>query len=55
MTNWHRFWEQLIAFVALRTPLGAYGELVLRPVTIAEQAAGTEIAFSTAHNKICTQ
>jgi hypothetical protein len=29
-------------------PLRSYGELVLHPVTLAERAAGEEIAFSTA-------
>jgi hypothetical protein len=49
--KWNRFWRQLTAFMLLRTPMLSYGELVLRPVTIAEQGAGAEIAFSTAHNK----
>ena len=51
MNNWNRFWRKITAFLMLRTPLGSYGELVLRPVMIVEQAAGAEIAFSTAHNK----
>jgi hypothetical protein len=51
MMNWNRFWRRMTAFMLLRTPMLSYGELVLRPVTIAERAAGTEIAFSTAHNK----
>jgi len=49
--NWNRFWRRMTAFMLLRTPMLSYGELVLRPVTIAERAAGAEIAFSTAHNK----
>lgn len=35
----------------LRSTLCSYGELVLRPVTIAERVAGTEIAFSPSNNK----
>lgn len=29
----------------------SYGELVLRPVTIAERAAGADTAFRNANNK----
>jgi hypothetical protein len=49
MNNLNQFWRRVVAFTLSRTPLGSYGELVLRPVTIAEQAAGAEIAFSTAY------
>jgi len=51
MNNRNQFLQKLAAFLTLRTPLGSYGELVLRPVMIVEQSAGAEIAFSTAHNK----
>jgi hypothetical protein len=51
MINWNRFWRRMAAFMLLRTPMLSYGELVLRPVTIAERTAGAEIAFSAAHNK----
>jgi len=45
--NWHSFMSIFTSWL----PLRSYGELVLKPVTIAEQTAGTEIAFSTANNK----
>lgn len=51
MLNSNRFWRRITAFLLSRTPILSYGELVLRPVTIAERAAGAEIAFSAAHNK----
>ena len=49
--NWNRFWRRMTAFMLSRTLMLSYGELVLRPVTIAERAAGAEIAFSAAHKK----
>jgi len=49
--NWKKFWRHITAFLLLRTPMGSFGELVLRPVTIAERKAGADIAFSAAHNK----
>ncbi len=51
MSNWNRFWRKLTAYMVTKTPLGSYGKLVLHPVTILEQVAGAEIAFSTAHYK----
>lgn len=51
MNNWNKFCRQVVTFALSKTPLGSYGELVLRPVTMLEQAAGTEIAFSTAYYK----
>jgi len=50
MINWNQFMRRANT-ILLRIPLRSYGELVLRPVTIAEQAAGAEIAFSAADNK----
>jgi hypothetical protein len=49
--NWKNFWRHKIAKLVLRNPMRSFGELVLRPVTIAERNAGAEIAFSAAHNK----
>jgi hypothetical protein len=49
--NWKKFWRHIIANLVLRNPMRSFGELVLRPVTIAERNAGAEIAFSAAHNK----
>ena len=46
-----QIWRQFLAQAASLLPLRSYGELVLRPVTIAERTAGAEIAFSSAHNK----
>ncbi len=46
-----QFWRGFISNFTSLLPLRSYGELVLKPVTIAEQAAATEIAFSTANNK----
>ncbi len=51
MMNWKKFWRHITAYLLLRTPMRSFGELVLRPVTIAERNAGAEIAFSAAHNK----
>ena len=49
--TWYQFLGQVGSWLPLRTLLLTYGELVLRPVTIAERAANAEIAFSTANNK----
>ena len=35
----------------IRVTARSYGELVLRPVTIAERVVGAEIAFSPSNNK----
>ena len=37
--DWQRFWRQALAFVVTRTPMGSFGDLVLRSATIAERAA----------------
>lgn len=50
-TNWYRFWRRVAAFLFLNTPIRSYGELVLRPVTIAERAAGKSAVASARHNK----
>ena len=49
--NWQRFWRTVAAFVYRNTPMGSYGELVLRPVTIAERAVAKSAAVSAGHNK----
>lgn len=51
MSTSTQIWHQFLGQVASMLPLRSYGELVLRPVTIAERAADAEIAFSTANNK----
>ena len=51
MMNWKKLWRQITAYLLLRTPMRSFGELVLRPVTIAERNAGAEIVFSAAQNK----
>ena len=51
MMNWKKFCRNITAYLMLRTPLRSFGELVLRPLTIAERKAGADIAFSAAHNK----
>ena len=51
MKNWKRFWRRVTAYLLLHTPMRSFGELILRPVTIAERNAGAKIAFSAAHNK----
>ena len=38
MNNRNRFFRNVMAFLLLKTPMRSYGELVLRPVTIAERA-----------------
>jgi len=50
-TNWYRFWRRVAAFLFLNTPIRSYGELVLRPVTIAEREAVRNAAASVRHNK----
>ena len=49
MTNWKKI-GRILSKVASWAPLRSYGELVLRPVTIAEQAAGMQVAFCDANN-----
>lgn len=51
MTNWYRFWRGVAAFLFLNTPIRSYGELVLRPVTIAERNAVETAAASARHKK----
>jgi hypothetical protein len=51
MTKWHQFWRGIARYLLLRTPLLSYGELVLRPVTIAERRAGGDPAFAAGQNK----
>ncbi|MGI9202813.1 MAG: hypothetical protein ACR2Q3_02315 [Woeseiaceae bacterium] len=50
MTTWKEIGRQTITRIALWAPLRSYGELVLRPVTIAERAAGTQVAFCDTNN-----
>jgi hypothetical protein len=50
MTNWKEIGRRIITRIALWAPLRSYGELVLRPVTIAERAAGMQVAFCDANN-----
>jgi len=50
MRNFKKFGQQILTRFALWPPMRSYGELVLRPVTIAEQAAGIEVAFSDKNN-----
>ena len=35
--DWQRFWRQVLAFAVTRTPMGTFGDLVLRSATIAER------------------
>ncbi|MBT5219001.1 MAG: hypothetical protein HOI35_11830 [Woeseia sp.] len=51
MSTSTQHWYQLLGQIGRWLPLRTYGELVLRPVTIADRAANAEIAFSTADNK----
>jgi hypothetical protein len=51
MTKWQLFWRRVAAFPVLRNPMLSYGELVLRPVIIAERAAGSDLAHAAGHNK----
>ena len=37
--DWQRFWRQALAFAVTRTPMGTFGDLVLRSATVAERAA----------------
>jgi hypothetical protein len=48
--TWNRFWRRLAAFVFLSTPIRSYGELVLRPATIAERARQSTSAISAGNN-----
>ena len=50
-TEWQRFWRRVAAFVYLNTPMRSYGELVLRPVTMAERAVAKSTAVRAGHNK----
>ncbi len=38
-TNWYRFWRRVAAYVFLNARIRSYGELVLRPVIIAERGS----------------
>ena len=51
MNNRHRFFRNVMAFLLLRTPMRSYGELVLRPVTMAERASLKGSRARTGHNK----
>lgn len=51
MTTWYRFWRRVAAVLILNTPIRSYGELVLRPVTMAERAAVRTTAAATRQNK----
>jgi len=51
MTKWYLFWRRVAAFPVLRNPMLSYGELVLRPVTIAEHAASSNLAHAAGLNK----
>lgn len=42
--RWYRFWRQVVAFAVTRTPMGSYGELVIRTATIAERNATRAMA-----------
>ncbi len=48
MQNWKKIGWRVVSKMLLWAPFRSYGELVLRPVTIAERAAGMEVAFSNA-------
>ena len=51
MNTWYRFWRRVAAFLFLKTPIRSYGELVLRPVTIAERTAMNTATAGARHNK----
>ena len=51
MNDWHRFWGRFAAFLFLNKPFRSYGELVLRPVTLAERTATDAAAASARQNK----
>ena len=51
MTTWYKFWRRVAAFLFLNTPIRTYGELVLRPVTMAERAAVRTTAAAARQNK----
>lgn len=50
MTSWKVKGQQILERIALWAPLRSYGELVLRPVTIAERAAGVQVVFCDTNN-----
>ncbi len=50
-STWHELCRRVTAFILLRTWLLSYGELVLRPVTIAERTTVQKLAPSTGQNK----
>lgn len=50
MPNWKEKGRRILTRIALWAPLRTYGELVLRPVTMAEQTAGTQVVFCDANN-----
>jgi hypothetical protein len=51
MNNRNRFFRGAMAFLLLRTPMRTYGELVLRPVTMAERANRKGLHSRAGHNK----
>ena len=51
MTKWHQFFRGIARYRLLRASLLSYGELVLRPVTIAERRAGGDSAFAAGQNQ----
>ena len=51
MNNRNRFFRSVMAFLLLRTPMRSYGELVLRPVTMAERARAKSPRTHAGYNK----
>jgi hypothetical protein len=51
MNDKRRIWRRVTALLFLRTPLLSFGELVLRPVTIAERGALDRLPHATGQNK----
>jgi hypothetical protein len=51
MMKWDGVGRRLATFLLIHTPLLSFGELVLRPVTIAERYAGDIPAPAAGHNK----
>ena len=51
MNNRNRFFRNFTAFLLLRTPMRSYGELVLRPVTMAERASQRGLHARAGYNK----
>ena len=51
MTKWHQIFRGAARYLLFLTPLLSYGELVLRPVTLAERRAGGDPAFAAGQNK----